>query len=563
MNMEPNPKHNNHDDDTHYIDEMGFNKDSYSNQSHFLTLRKNKRLNLQNKKLETEKSTQKYKLDQNSYNQSNEIILNFFNSQDKPTFLHQLISNIFNSMNNSNIDLNLIKFIIVQCLNYYESQKENTDNVKIFENFFTEPITNNLIQIIYFCKNEAAIVYNICLLLIELTFRSSHITKLITLNIKNIKLIFDCLDIKNDDIQNIVLSLLYNLYMEDENTVNTNCNIGVYVFESLNNYSLENQKALNKTVIVNENIKALVSFLDILINPNTSPIYKTFDIEKRNNIIYLLLLLCRDVYDEKLKLDSHNALERLLSIAEPEDINIDRIGLVNIPDIFLPHIKLETNSSEMVEISMDIIEKFSYLCDVEIFINNELISQLEQILISFIDMDSNKSNPKPFYKNYKKRSVNKILKNLSITLMNAITLLKLEKYISKETNIINNLTLCLKINDLENKTLCNIYDFFKEFIHNKDNCVKVILANFIDIGILDIIKNNLSNKNYEVIQSALDVCLLMMKKCNELTSGKGNIIKMYLDKKGFNDILNLVAGVDFGNINCSETAKNIQDNFFK
>ena len=59
----------------------------------------------------------------------------------------------------------------------------------------------------------------------------------------------------------------------------------------------------------------------------------------------------------------------------------------------------------------------------------------------------------------------------------------------------------------------------------------------------------------------------MMKECNQFSAGNGNkgiiIIRMYLDKKGFNDILNVIAGDDFGNMNCSEIAKNIQDSFFK
>ena len=61
----------------------------------------------------------------------------------------------------------------------------------------------------------------------------------------------------------------------------------------------------------------------------------------------------------------------------------------------------------------------------------------------------------------------------------------------------------------------------------------------------------------------MEVCLLMMKECNQLTNGNSNnVIKIYLEKKGFNEILNVVSGVDFGNTNCSEIAKNVQDNFF-
>ena len=557
--MEPNLSQKNNEDSSEFINEMGADNDPSFKKNHFLTLRKNKRLNLQIKRLEVNKTTQKYKLNPNSYDQSNEIIQKFFNTQDKPSFLYQLISNL----SNSNIDLNLIKFIIIQSSNYYESQKENQNYLNILEKFFTDSIITNLINVMFILKNDLVIVYNISLLLLELTYKSSQITKFITLNVSNIQKIFECLANADKEVNSIVLSLLYNCYMEDEDNVNKNCNIGVYVLGKLNNYSLNIKKALKENINSDEYLKILISFLEILINKKTSKVYKQFDIELRNNVIYLLLILCKDVFEENFKLDSHKGLERMLSLADSEeDINIDRIGLCNITSIFLPHIKLELNSPQIVQISMEIIEKFSYLCDVEILIDSDLIQQLEQILFSFNDMNINKNNPKPFYKNYKKKNINNILNSLVIILTNAITLTKFEKYIIRETDIVNYLTLSLQIYDLENETLNNIYGFFKDFISNKDNCVKVILTNFIDIGILDVLKTTIFNKNYEIIQCALDVCLLMMKKCDELTNGKGNIIKIYLEKKGFNEILTLISGADFGNMNCSEIAKNIQDNFF-
>ena len=544
--MEPNLSQKNNEDSSEFINEMGADNDPSFKKNHFLTLRKNKRLNLQIKRLEVNKTTQKYKLNPNSYDQSNEIIQKFFNTQDKPSFLYQLISNL----SNSNIDLNLIKFIIIQSSNYYESQKENQNYLNILEKFFTDSIITNLINVMFILKNDLVIVYNISLLLLELTYKSSQITKFITLNVSNIQKIFECLANADKEVNSIVLSLLYNCYMEDEDNVNKNCNIGVYVLGKLNNYSLNIKKALKENINSDEYLKILISFLEILINKKTSKVYKQFDIELRNNVIYLLLILCKDVFEENFKLDSHKGLERMLSLADSEeDINIDRIGLCNITSIFLPHIKLELNSPQIVQISMEIIEKFSYLCDVEILIDSDLIQQLEQILFSFNDMNINKNNPKPFYKNYKKKTINNILNSLVIILTNAITLTRFEKYIIRETDIVNYLTLSLQIYDLENETLNNIYGFFKDFISNKDNCVKVILTNFIDIGILDVLKTTIFNKNYEIIQCALDVCLLMMKKCDELTNGKGNIIKIYLEKKGFNEILTLIRGVDFGNIN--------------
>ena len=555
--MEPNLSMNNTRNNTEYVNEMDFQNDSLSKQNHFLTLRKNKRINFQMKRFETQKSTEKYKLNQNSYDPSNEIIKNFFNTQDKPSFLNQLISNI----SSSNIDINLSKFILAQCLNYYDSQKQNPNNIKIFEEFFTEPIISNIIEMMHILKNDYYIVYSACYLLFELTYKSSQITKYITLTISNIQKIFNCLNDSNEETNSMVLSLLYNCYIEDEDKVIENCNIGIYVLEKLNNYSLDIKQNL-KNINSDENIKILVSFLSILINKKTYDVFKTFDIEIRNNIIYLLLVLCQNVFEENLKLDSHYALERMLKIVDEENINVDRFGLCNIINVFLPHIKLESNPPEIVEISMEIIEKFSFLCDVEVLLNNDLFDQLEQILIDFNDMNTNKINPKSFYIHFKKRNINSTLIYLVNTLSNSLTLTKFEKYIKNETSIIKNLILAIKIFDLENETIISIFDFFNDFIDNKDNCIKIILENFIDIGILDVLNNNLDKKNYDIIQSVLKICFLMLKKCSEITNGKENIMKFYLEKKGFNEILNLVISLDFGNYDCSEIAKNIQSSFF-
>jgi len=539
------------------------NNDIQSKQNHFLTLRKAKRNNLLSRKFQTDNTTEKYKLNQNSYENNNNIIQRFYDEQDKPAYLHQLLANLLDAKIDSNLDQNLIKFIIFQSLNYYDSQKQSKEGIKILENFFTDKILENLIEVMHIMKQNYLISYNICYLLLEITFKSRHITKLITLNKTNIEKIFDCLYNTNEDIISIVLTLIYNCYLEDEDMVNQNCNIGVYVMQNLFAYSKNYMAMITKSINVNETLKILVSFIGILVNNKTSQIYQQFGEEVRNQIIYFLIVLCRDVLDENLKYDAHIALGKMLNLAEPEDINVDEIGLCNIANIFLSHIKLELNNPEIVEISMEIIEKFSYLCDVEVFGTKELIEQLEQIFIDFNDMSINKISPKPYYSNFRKENINHILNNLCVTLTNLITLSKLERFVMNKTNIVDYLTLCLKISELENKTIINIYGFFKELVHNKDTCMKVILANFIDVGILDVLKNNLNNKNYEVIQQALDICLIMMKESSQLTNGNNNVIQMYLEKKGFNDILNVIIGADFGNMNCSEAAKNIQDGFFK
>ena len=201
------------------------NNDTQSKQNHFLSLRKAKRNNLQSRKLQTDKTTDKYKLNQNSFENNNKIIQNFFDAQDKPAYLHQLLSNLLDAKIDSNLDQNLIKFIILQSLNYYDSQKHSKEGINSLENFFTDKIFTNLIEVMNIMKQNYLISYNICYLLLELTFRSEHLTKLITLNKTNIEKIFDCLYNTNEDIISIVLSLIYNCYMEDEDMVNQNCNL--------------------------------------------------------------------------------------------------------------------------------------------------------------------------------------------------------------------------------------------------------------------------------------------------------------------------------------------------
>ena len=60
------------------------NNDTQSKQNHFFFFFKAKRNNLQSRKLQTDQTTEKYKLNQNSYENNNNIIQMFFDAQDKP-----------------------------------------------------------------------------------------------------------------------------------------------------------------------------------------------------------------------------------------------------------------------------------------------------------------------------------------------------------------------------------------------------------------------------------------------------------------------------------------------
>ena len=544
---------------------------SSERQNRFLSLRKNKRIKKVENKTEDEKIREKYELTQNSFDNSNNIIQNFFNSQEKTAFLYDLISSTnFNSINIGNSEMNLIKFIIVQCFNYYQTEE---DNEEALTKFFTNTIITNLIEMMHICKMDNFIIYNISRLLVNLTYNYESITRLITLNSSSLVKIFDCLSSANIEVATEILKLIYNCYETDEDAVNPNCNIGVYVFQSLNKFISENGVDNVKTFHNSPYFKLLISFLDLLINDNTKEVYKNFDSNIKNNIIFILLVLCRDTIDENLKLDAHKGLKQMLVIIKDEnELDISKFGLCEIVSTFLPHIKLESNSPEIVLNSIEILDKLSYLCDTQELIQLDLINQIEQILLTFIEMNENRDKPKYFYKNYTKEIIGDILKSISYIISNAMVDYEDEdiknewgEYIINQTRIIDYYTLCLKINDLEEENLEIIYGFFKDFLEDgiqKERFIKLILANFVEIGLIESLKNNLFRKKYKVIQEILEICLLMLKQADKLKGNQINFLKVYLEKKGFVEILTSMEGLNVG-ISNSGLVRNILDNFFK
>ena len=573
--MEPNLNTiKNNDDEPEYKDPFNIkSNNALDRQNKFLSLRKNKRNRKEFAKTEDEQIKEKYELNQNSFNPSNNVIQNFFNSQEKTAFLFDLISSTnFKDMNIGNSDINLIKFIIVQCLNYYKSVEDNSDSIK---KFFTDIIVTNLIDIMNIYKNDNNIVYSISNLLEKLTYYSNTIAKSITSNPISLQKIFDCLNFSNDQVSPEILKLIYNCYEIDEDAVNQNCNIGVYVFDNINKFSSEKniEKNNNITFLNSTYFKMLVSFLDLLINENTEKVYKNFESVKKNNIIFILLVLCRDTIDENYKLNAHLGLIKMFDIIDEKELDVKKFGVCEIASTFLPHIILESNSADIVASSMKILEQFSYLCDINELINKDLINQIEQILLAFIDMNENRNNPKFYYKNFTKSIIGDILKSISFIILNCLADYEDEyidndwkDYIINETKIIEYFTLCLKIKDIDEENLVNIYSFYKDFLddgNQKERFMKLILSNFLEIGLVENLKINIINKKYEVIQEILELSLIMLKKVDELKINQINFIKLYLEKKGFKEMLTTIEGLDFGNASNSELARNIKINFFK
>ena len=571
--MEPNFNRNKNNDDEKYTNPLAFKESKASDrQNRFLSLRKNKKMNMPIMKSGDEQIQEKYELKQDSFDSNNNIIQNFFNSQDKPTFLYQLLSSSnFNSQNSGDYDINLIKFIIVQCLNYFKSEKDNEENLK---KFFTDSIITNLTDIMCLYKKDVNIVFSIAILLRNLTRESDSITKLITLNSGNLQKIYDALENTNEDVASEILKLLYNCYFINEEAVNPNINIGVYVFNNLSNFVLNNNIEVIKNFFNSPYLGILISFLNLLINDNTKEIYKKFDSDNKNRIIYLLLVICRDALDDNLKYDAHKALKKLLDIiTTPEELDVSKFGLVEVVSTFLPHLKLESNNPKIVLYSLNILDKFSYLSDTSQLIKLDLINQIEQILLTIIDINENIKNPKPYYIYYSKEIISKMLGSISYIISNAMADYEDEnaknawkEFIINETRIIDYFVSCLKIIDLDEDDLITIYDFFKDYFDGtleKEKFIKLILSNFLEIVLIENLKNNIINKNFEIIQAILELSLIMLQKAEKFSANQINFVKIYLEKKGFNEMLTNIEGMDFGNASNSEMARNIQEKFFK
>ena len=571
--MEPNFNRNKNNDDEKYTNPLAFKESKASDrQNRFLSLRKNKKMNMPIMKSGDEQIQEKYELKQDSFDSNNNIIQNFFNSQDKPTFLYQLLSSSnFNSQNSGDYDINLIKFIIVQCLNYFKSEKDNEENLK---KFFTDSIITNLTDIMCLYKKDVNIVFSIAILLRNLTRESDSITKLITLNSGNLQKIYDALENTNEDVASEILKLLYNCYFINEEAVNPNINIGVYVFNNLSNFVSNNNIEIIKNFFNSPYLGILISFLNLLINDNTKEIYKKFDSDNKNRIIYLLLVICRDALDDNLKYDAHKALKKLLDIiTTPEELDVSKFGLVEVVSTFLPHLKLESNNPKIVLYSLNILDKFSYLSDTSQLIKLDLINQIEQILLTIIDINENIKNPKPYYIYYSKEIISKMLGSISYIISNAMADYEDEnaknawkEFIINETRIIDYFVSCLKIMDLDEDDLITIYDFFKDYFDGtleKEKFIKLILSNFLEIVLIENLKNNIINKNFEIIQAILELSLIMLQKAEKFSANQINFVKIYLEKKGFNEMLTNIEGMDFGNASNSEMARNIQEKFFK
>ena len=461
--------------------------------------------------------------------------------------------------------INLIKFILLQ-FHQIINDDMNNNNFECTKYIFDIEIINQLIFILYEYtinsinskiieyEDEEIIIFNICRILIKLTNLSSYFSFLILQNDMNLQLIFSSMKDffkKNQCISCNLLLLIYNLYADDEDTILLKCDKLIpFILEALYNYQINPKE----NIILPNFLFNLLEFLTKLLNEKT--FNKFFNDQKINNCILLTINIYKNYDDISIKKSSLKCLLCLFHCINGDyEIKIDKKSFIKT---FLPNLNIELNSPYLVINILEIISYMSFLYEIDDFSTDELIGEINQILISFV---FHKEQIKMYYD---KNEINIIIENISVILLNFCLSSKVAEYMTKNTTIMKNIILILNNYSLDTNIIQNLYNFIKDFMDNIDNFVHLIICNYLEIGIIKNLEKYLFNKKYEIILIILNHTYKSLEFGNINQNNLNiNFVQTYLDKKGFNDILNIIISPDFGNLECSSLAKAIQQDYFK
>ena len=464
---------------------------------------------------------------------------------------------------------NLIKFVLFQCHQIINNDliNNNKENLDFIKNIFNINTINKLILLLFEYTNEKnmkikdneIIIFNICKILIKLTAISADFSFLIIQNDINLQLIFSSLKYfqrKNQFISNNLLILIYNLYIDDENSILNKCDKLIpLILENLYNYQLDPIE----NIIQIDFLFNLMEFLSLLLNERTFHIY--LNNQYINDCINLAINIYQNYENDCIKLSSLKCLSCLLHCVD-ENANLKIKNLVSFIKSLLNNLNIEVNSPFIVVKTLEIISFISYLFEAEEFSSDELINEINLILISLV---FHKGQIQGYYDKIK---LNSIIENISILLLNFCLSIKVCEYIIQNTSIIKNVILILYNYSLDLEITKNLYNLLNEFLDNIDNFMFLILCNFLEIGIIKSLDKYIYNKNYEIILIILNLAYKALEfgninnNQNIENDSKLNFVHSFLDKKGFNDKLNLIISPDFGDMKCLFAAKRIQEEFF-
>ena len=470
--------------------------------------------------------------------------------------------------------INLIKFVLFQfnqvIINSLNNNDDNNFN-KYIQNIFNFNVINKLIALLYeftICnqnnetsnnisvnyKDNEKIIYNICKLLISLTVISRNFSFLIIQNEKNLELILFSLyyfQNKNQFLCCNLLILIYNLYLDDKNSIlNKSNKIIPFIFENLYNY--KNNPIEN--IIQIDFLFSLLEFLDLIIEEKE--FHLNLNEKNINECISLMIKIYQNYINDTIKISSLKCLSKLFRYAnEKTEIKVDNLSLF-IKSLLI-NLNIEIDSQFIVIKVLEIISSISYLFEIEEFFSDELLNSINQILISLV------VHKEQIQIYYNKIQLNTIFENISILLLNFCFSYKVCNDITQNTSIIKNVILILYNYSLELNTVKTLYNFLNEFMDNIDNFIFLVICNFLEIGINKNIEKYMNNKNYEIVLIILKLLYKALEFGKVNKDSNINFVQSYLDKKGINDKLNLIISPDFNNLICSNLAKKIQEDFFQ
>ena len=550
-------------------------------ENNIITLRKEQKKEKSNIKLKDNNissfTTQEknYLISSSSFNNMSNDFIEYWNSEkNKVIILLKLLKEEELMLKYSLDKTNLTKFILFQLNQIIISDLNDDKNIQLLKNIFDCNIINKLIILLnkftnnkYYTtdqieynnisryKDNEVIIYKICKILIKLTVISSDFSSLITQNDKNLELILSSLKYfqkKNQFISSNLLILIYNLYLDDGNTILKKSDIIIpFIFENLYNY----QNNPIENIIHIDFLYSLLEFLSLLINENTFHIINKQNI---NKYLSFIISIYQNYANDTIKTCSLNCLSNLLHcFNENTEIKID--NLIGFIKSLLKNLNIELNNQFIFIKTLEIISSISYLFEIEEFSSDELLNEINQILISLI------LHKEQIQLYYNKIQLNSIFENISILLLNFCLSSKICEYITQNTSIIKNVILILYNYSLEINTAKNLYNFLNEFMDNIDNFIFLVLSNFLEIGIVKNLDKYTYNKNYEIILMILNLSYKALEFGNiekNQNISLVNFVQSFLDKKGFNDKLNIIISPDFKNIACSNLAKRIQEDYF-
>ena len=509
-----------------------------------ISLRKTKKKKY-NIRIYNKNKLSEFDIDIKNLNLNGGFIEKFLNSNDKVNYI---INYLNNNCNNVNQNLDETKYILVQLNNFIEQLDiENPSSSIELEKYINENVINNLFCYLYNYKNEKIIIYNILLILQNITSLSSYICQFISSE-NNLKFLFNLLtNYEHYLILNKTLDIFRNLLLEKKlfSYILKTVNISTYIINAINNlkdfptYLIKSCFCLLQCIINEITFNYIENDL-ILILPILSQYSSTnVDIE-----ISLYALIC-------LRLIILNLDEKNYSSEDFEDLHI----------IYELEKHLEYNINEDLEIRKEIIKNvfeicggLCYLDDIyidKIFLKTDTIEKI-QILLNQMINNSNLFD-------------SEIIMELNTLLFNIMIDYNNKKEILNNYDVIDYLLEIYNNQNLNKDTIKSFIDLFEEIVNNSDSSIvlSLINKNFCEKVILfELKKTNSSKIEEEIIEKIFKIIVVLFENL-KIENSKKHFLKIYFEKIELSQIINNYASKIMNNKNINLLAGQIYDLYLK